>query len=74
MRLIANHERRGFFNRILLDAIDLHGRMISSRAKQMAFMQVMRVNIRAWIDDKRGAASGHFDAQCIVVTVRAAAV
>ena len=74
VRFVADYKGRLLVNGVLLDAIDLDGRMIGRRAKQMPRFQISRVNVCPRIDDERGSASGDFERERIVVPVRAAAI
>src|ERR1041384_4943582 len=71
---IANHKRYGLIDRVLLLAVNLHRGMICRRAKQMPLMQVSAVNIRAGIDNEPRATCRNFNAQSIVMAMRASPV
>src|SRR5687768_14650456 len=61
-------------DRVLFDAVDFYGRMVGGRTEVMPLLQVCGVDVRAGIDDEGGTAGADFDAQSVVVAVRAAAV
>src|SRR5690348_7915587 len=74
LRLVPDHKRHVYVGRVLLLAVNPDGRVVRGRAKRVSHLQVAAVDVRAGIDDERATARADFDAQRIVVSVRAAAV
>src|ERR1051325_6832185 len=68
---VADDERNLFVDRVLFSLIDLHGRMISRRSKQVALFEIRGVKISSRIVNERYATRRDFDAQRIVVAMRA---
>src|SRR5205823_9417175 len=71
---VADDKWKLFINSVLFSMIDLHSRVISRRSKRVTLFQVRGVKIGPRIDYERNAAGRNFDAQCVVVSVRAAAL
>src|ERR1051326_8822312 len=74
LRLVANDERLRFVDIVLFNSVNLNRGMIGGRTKQVSLVKIRGVNVRTGIDDESRLASGHFNAERIVMAVRTAAV
>src|SRR5437868_4808446 len=72
LRFVAEHEGRAHVRSVLLRAVNLYGRMVAGRAEKISLLKVSRVNVCSRINDEVDTAGAHFQAQRIVVAVRAA--